>query len=170
MKILNTLVITIFAIILLISLTGCSSENIVEHEIVQNVQEEVQNIDIENELISEEEENIKAGNYTLEYGIYTDKYGTTYVLNSDGTYTCESNYSEERYSNSGNYIIYNLNDYEEEISQINEPIGFSGDWMIAFNYNGKDESKPYLIYSYNINTDNEFYNGQTDEIWTYQGK
>jgi len=112
---------------------------------------------------------IKAGPYSLKYGKYTDKYGTTYTLNSDGTYTCKSTESGERYSSSGTYIIYKLEDYEEEINKLNEPLGISDGWFIALNYNNADTSKPYLMDSYNIKANNEFYFGQTDEVWTYQG-
>lgn len=123
----------------------------------------------ENSNTGENKGRIEAGKYYLDSGKYTDQYGTTYIINEDGTYTCTSSQSGEQYNNSGTYIIYNINDYEEEINQINTPIGFSGDWMIAFNYNNQDASKPYLIYSYNISENNKFSNAQTDEVWTYQG-
>jgi len=42
--------------------------------------------------------------------------------------------------------------------------------MIALNYNNKNTSKPYLMDSYNIYENNQFYYGQTDEVWNYKGK
>ena len=113
---------------------------------------------------------IKAGNYTLEYGKYTDKYGTTYTLKPDGTYTCSSKEKGGRYTKKGKYIIYNFEKYEKEVDKLDYPIGFSGKWMIALNYNNKNTSKPYLMDSYNIYENNQFYYGQTDEVWNYKGK
>ena len=136
-----------------------------------NNQEEIKNTTGQSNSTTEENKMIKAGNYTLQYGKYKDKYGTIYTLNQDGTYTCESKQTGKQYSKSGTYIIYNCENYEKEIEEYEEkngPIGFSGKWMIAFNYDNNDSSKPYLMYSYNIEDNNKFYNGQTDEIWEHQ--
>ena len=141
---------------------------------IDKINEEVQSKVDELAQVAEEAEQesgvIQAGNYTLQYGSYVDKYGTEYVLNSDGTATCTSTELESRNLENGKFVVYNYNDYANEIDaweKENGPIGFSGEWMIAIGEN-IDESKPYLTYSYSISDNNEFYNGQTDEIWTYQ--
>ena len=138
------------------------------------INEEVQSKVDELAQVAEEAEQesgvIQAGNYTLQYGSYVDKYGTEYILNSDGTATCTSTELASRNLENGKFVVYNYNDYANEIDaweKENGPIGFSGEWMIAIGEN-VDESKPYLTYSYSISDNNEFYNGQTDEIWTYQ--
>ena len=160
----------------------------VANDIVKKINSLVSNYDKESDKINEDVQNkvdglvqvaeeakqesdvIQAGNYTLQYGSYVDKYGTEYVLNSDGTATCTSTELESRNLENGKFVVYNYNDYANEIDaweRENGPIGFSGEWMIAIGEN-IDESKPYLTYSYSISDNNEFYNGQTDEIWTYQ--
>lgn len=118
-----------------------------------------------------ENDYIKAGDYTLKYGKYVDKYGTVYTLKSDGTYTCESTQElGEQYAKSGTYIVWKYSDYAQEIYDLGEPIGFSGDWILSINPdNSLDSSKPYLLYGYPINSDNVFCNPQTDEVWQYQG-
>lgn len=89
-----------------------------------------------------------------------------------GTCSCQSILNESRNLINGEYVVYNYNDYIEQINSweiTNGPLGFSGEWMIAIGEN-IDETQPFLTYSYSISDNNTFYNGQTDEIWTYQGE
>lgn len=160
----------------------------VAQDIIDKINSLVSDYDKESDKINEEVQNkvnglvqiaeeaisktgfIKAGDYTLQFGSYKDKYGTEYILNADGTASCTSTELKSRNLENGKYVVYNYNDYKNEIDEWekqNGPIGFSGEWMIAIGEN-VDKTKPYLTYSYSISGNNTFYNGQTDEVWTYQ--
>ena len=142
-------------------------------EVVNKITEQVTHVeDILKQLYSSSIENgvIKAGDYSLKLGRYVDKYNTVYILNEDGiaSCTCENGLRDE--FKNGEYVVYNYNEYKNEINEWekqNGPIGFSGEWMIAI-AEKVDKEKPYLTYSYSISGDNTFYNGQTDEEWKYK--
>ena len=150
-----------------------SDEEKLTEEIKNEVNEQVQYIENAiNQLGQGSIENglIKAGEYTLQCGRYVDKYNTVYILNQDGTASCESASGNKDEFEEGEYVVYNINTYTNEIDTWeiqNGPIGFSGEWMIAIGKN-IDEDRPYLTYSYSISDNNTFYDGQTDEIWTYE--
>ena len=83
-----------------IFLAGCSNE-----ENTQEVGSETENQVSEIATNNEENSVIQVGDHTLEYGTYIDKYSTTYILNEDGTYSCESTELPDK-SGTGTYQVF----------------------------------------------------------------
>lgn len=152
----------IFLCIMMFILVGCGNKS-------ENEKKQQENNVLENETsnLEETESVIKAGDYTLEYGTYIDKYGTKYTLNKDGTFNCEST-SLPYNSGTGIFKVFY---FEDSLWEFDYPADIREGWYIGFNLdsNKKDETKPWLFENtYNIEGNNEFYNAQTDEIWTLE--
>lgn len=156
-KILSVLMLLVLGISLII-LTGCSEEK----------SNNEQNTEVENtvnESIETQEENnvIQVGDYTLEYGTYIDKYGTKYTLNKDGTYSCES--TDPSKNGTGTFVIFY---FDSSMWKFDYPAGINEGWYIGMNpdTDKKDPEEPWLFNDrYDVEENNAFYNGQTDEQW-----
>lgn len=156
-KILSIVMILMLGVLLLF-LTGCSKEN---GNNEQNV--EVENALNESSGKTEENDVIQVGDYTLEYGTYIDKYGTKYILNKNGTYSCES--TDPNLAGTGTYEIFY---FESSMWEFDYPAGIDEGWYIGMNpdNNKKDSEKPWLFDNrYDVEENNIFYNAQTDEQW-----
>lgn len=157
--------IILMLVFLLVVLTGCSNN---ENNNINQVQESEPENNVNENVISENETNnvIQVGDYTLEYGTYIDKYGTTYTLNKDGTYSCES--TDPSKVGKGTFEIFY---FESSMWEYDYPAGIDAGWYIGMNpdNNKMDSEKPWLFNDrYDIEENNSFYNAQTDEEWKLQ--
>ena len=161
---LGTILMLVF---LLIVLAGYSNN---ENNNTQEVQEPVAEVENQvNATTLDGEENddvIQVGDYTLEYGTYVDKYGTAYTLNEDGTYSCQS--TDQAKAGTGTFEIFY---FESSMWEYDYPSGINEGWYIGMNpdSNKMDSEKPWLFNDrYDVEENNAFYNGQTDEEWKLQ--
>lgn len=151
----------VILIISLMCLTGCSNkENEVNSQNENLISENSTTVEDSNMTI----EVIEVGNYTLDYNTYVDKYGTTYTLNKDGTYSCESTVFPDK-SGTGTFTIFY---FDDSVWEFDYPPDIKEGWYIGFNLenSGIDNEKPWLFREkYNVEENNVFYDAQTDEIW-----